>query len=218
MKSILNLIVHGFSSLLSVFKKTENTSGVGLIDSTGNGAQNEHSRINWTYIIILLLVGVGCYLIPSPFQRYASPSIENNSHTTRATLGIPDTNYIFLPPITGKDTTGSTTYVAVLDPIIIRAMPDIVELEVVVGGSSTDPIQGLIRASSIPYIERDTLKIDQYIEYNLEPKPIQQIARIDSIFTIDSVWITMPRPWIEEPAVVASGISIFWILLGVIFI
>lgn len=92
-------------------------------------------------------------------------------------------------------------------------MPAYVDNEVVIHDSTFD---ATIRATAYPYIENDTLKIDLPIEYNIQPKPIQQITRVDTTFVPTPVPVDVP--WIEQPEVVAGGISIFWLLLGVILI
>lgn len=128
-------------------------------------------------------------------------------------VGTPDTNHISVAPVVGKDSTTSTVYTAALQPIVIKAMPDYVELVAILGGKETDPVQGIIRATAYPYVESDSLKIDQYLEYNIEPKPIQEITRVDTVKQVDSVWVEKPRSWTEDPAVVATGTSAIWLLI-----
>lgn len=196
----------------------------GSTESTGNGAQsNGSTRINWTAIIVVVLVGVGLYLIPSPFQSKEVVQVPSHTSSTQThTSGIPDTTYQSSGPVVGNSyntvQVSEPTYVATLPDITIKAMPDIVETLAVVGAKETESIQGIIRATAIPWIDNDTLRIEQWIEYNLEPKPIAIITQIDTLKYIDSVWIQEPTPFIEKPEVVATGVSIFWALILIIVI
>lgn len=162
-------------------------------------------------VILIVLVGVGMYLVPSPFQPRLPIPPQGTSHTHVVVRGIPDTNYTSIPPIAGRDSTSVVpAYTASLRPITIKAIPDYVEQTVY-------PFEGdtisLIRATAFPFVEEDTLKINQWIEWNLQPKPIKQITRIDTVTKIDSVFYQEDRPWITEPYVVATGTTAFWVVV-----
>jgi hypothetical protein len=105
-----------------------------------------------------------------------------------------------------------------MEPICIVAMPDYVENVAIVDDSS---VVGIIRATAYPFWRNlenpDTLDIDVILEWNLQAKPIEHVSRVDTFRTADSVWIPVPRPWIEQPAVVAGGTIIgMAIIYGII--
>lgn len=68
----------------------------------------------------------------------------------------------------------------------------------------TKSVVGIIRATAYPYVENDTLKIELPIEFNLTPRAME-IAQVDTFWRTDSVFVERDIPFIEKPAVVASG-------------
>ncbi len=209
MKSILTFLTRGLGDLLSGFVKTKGSSKDGSTGSTGSGQSN---GINWTMVIVILVVAGGLYLIPSPLQSGRQIPPQSTSHTEIAIPGIPDTSYTSVEPVRGRDNTlDNVTYVATLPEITIRYMPSYVENEIILPDSGD--ITGRIRATAYPFIDGDTLKIDLPIEYNLEAKPYAEIIRTDTLFSIDSLFFVEEVSWIEKPAVVAGGVSALWLLL-----
>ena len=126
-----------------------------------------------------------------------------------AVAGNADTSYISVPDVGGKDSTiDSVRYITTTEPIIV--IPDYVDNTITIKDST---IQGVIRATAYPYLKNDTLKINLPIEWNLKPRPIEYITRIDTLRIIDSIFVEKEIPFIEKPGVVATGVSIGWILL-----
>src|SRR3990172_3526644 len=96
MKNILSFILNFLTGSPFSDRKTDDSLTAGSEDSIGSGGvkTNEQS-INWTYIIILVLVGIGCWFIPSPFQGGGSRTGTGNDiySTVNAIPGIPDTSF-----------------------------------------------------------------------------------------------------------------------------
>ena len=154
------------------------------------------------------------YLVPSPLQTKEREI--KTSHTERYIPGRTDTIYVPQPVVAGVDNSIlPVTYVAELDEIVIRAMPVYVDNTVEI---DTPELTGVIRATAYPYIENDSLKIGLPIEWNIQPRPIESIARVDSFFVVDSVFVESDIPFIEQPAVVATGTSMAWLLVLIILL
>jgi hypothetical protein len=113
-------------------------------------------------------------------------------------------------PISGTQSSGHTVYTAELDSVIcIAAIPAYAEVEVHIEDSI---MTADIRATAYPYVENDSLKITNVLEYNIIPAPRPVITIHDSIPYL--VMTPAEVPWIEKPAVVAGGtIGIITILL-----
>lgn len=219
--SILTLIVNSLKGLVQgFFSKTDVSSKDGSKDLNGNGKlekkSNGSTSINWNNIIILILVGVGMYLIPSPFQSTMRYPIAGTSHSETAVRGIPDTVWVSQPVHYGADADVDTvSYVEDMDPVLILAMPDYVENVATIKDST---VVGIIRATAYPYWRNwdspDTLDIDVILEWNLQARPLSSIERVDTVYSMDSVWIQPPTPFIERPAVVAGvtliGVAILY--------
>lgn len=162
-------------------------------------------------VLVLILVGLLC---AGSFYIGRLTSPEKLVPHEVVKPGIPDTVFVPSDPTAGTDDTSGPVYTTSLDTIYcIAVMPDYVENVVEVNDSS---VTAKIRATAYPYIDNDTLKIYLPIEYNIQPKPIKQITRIDSVFVPTPVPVDVP--WIEKPEVVAGGVSIFWLVLGVILL
>lgn len=202
MMNILTILKNILGGLFSSGHGTNGSSQAGSGVSTGNGVSN---------VLVLVLVGLLC---AGSFYIGRLTSPEKVCPETVVSPGVPDTIYVPSPPTTGTDNTSGPVYTASLDTIYcVAVMPAYVDNEVVIHDSSFD---ANIRATAYPYIENDTLKIDLPIEYNIQPKPIQHITLHDTIPV--PVPVPVDVPWIEQPEVVAGGVSIFWLLLGVILI
>ncbi len=162
-------------------------------------------------VLVLILVGLLC---AGSFYIGRLTSPEKVCPETVVSPGVPDTFFVPSTPTIGTDNTSGPVYTASLDTLYcIAVMPDYVDNEVVIHDSTLD---ATIRATAYPYIENDTLKIALPIEYNIQPRPIQQITLHDTLEV--PVPVPVDVPWIEQPEVVAGGVSIFWLLLGVILI
>ena len=127
--------------------------------------------------------------------------------------GIPDTVYITVQPVTGTSSSDNTVYTADLDTVYcIVAMPEYSEATVHID----EPfLSGDIRATAYPYIENDTLKVENQIEYNIQPKPFE-VTLHDTIPVPYPVPVEVP--WIEHPATVATGVSIGWLAILIILL
>ena len=209
MMNILTLIVNSLKGLVQGFVgKTNDSSKDGSEDSTGNGKSNGKSSINWTNIIIFVLVGVGCYFIPSPFQRTMPYPTTGTSHNETAVRGIPDSSWITQPIHHGADANvDSVVYTGNMDPILVQiAIPDYVENVTIVKDST---VNGIIRATAYTYWRdyeiRDTLDIDVILEWNLQAAPHLMVTREDTVYSMDSTWIPVEVPFIEKPVVVVAG-------------
>ncbi len=216
MKTILNFLTHGLGDLFSGFARTKGISEDGSTVSTGDGKEiiSNGTAINWNTIVLFVLVGVGCYLIPSPFQSGYVSQPNQTSHNEVAIPGTPDTSYTHIPPITGTDTTITYGEVIPNDSFGLY-VPKYVDNTVVINDKN---LTGIIRGTAYPYIEEDTLKIDLPIEFNIEPKPMTQITQTDTLKITDSVWVPTPVPFMEKPIVVATVASIPWILVLIILL
>lgn len=153
---------------------------------------------------MLILVGVGCYLIPSPFSTHAPRIPTRTSHSEVAVRGTWDTTRISHAPIYGVDdwVDNEITYVAQTEPVIVLALPDYVENLAQVRDKA---VVGIIRATAYPYIENDTLQVELVLEWNLQPRPTESYSRTDTVFSVDSLWFEAEKPFIEEPIVVMTG-------------
>ena len=121
--------------------------------------------------------------------------------------GIPDTVFVRVEPITGQAHSKPPVYVAELEGIYIVALPDFAEVEVHID----EPyITGDIRATAYPYVENDTLKIENVLEFNIQPLPYE-ITIHDTIPVLQ--FVEADVPWIAKPATVATGVSVLWVLL-----
>lgn len=73
-----------------------------------------------------------------------------------------------------------------------------------------------IRATAYPYINDDTLRIDQTIEYNIIPAPQPVVTIHDTIpYPVPT---PMEVPWIERPETVATGVSLGWLAILIILL
>lgn len=153
-----------------------------------------------TVVIILLLFGAGFFV-----GRFShTPQVIQTEHLVLKP-GIPDTVFVDVPATVGHSEPehSTTVYTGELEPITIVAMPDYAETEVIIDEPG---VEGRIRATAYPYVLNDTLLIDLPIEWNLQAKPIH-ITQVDTL----TVTVEKPTPWIEEPEVVATGVSLFWL-------
>lgn len=202
MKAILTFLKSAFAGLSFLNRGTGSSSPVGSEGSSGNGAQSN----GWsTVVIIVLLLGVGFTL---GFFVHTPKVISTQEVVYKP--GIPDTVRIPVPVTAGnsKPEQSHTVYTAELEPITIIAMPDYVETEVTIDEPG---VSGNIRATAYPYVENDSLKIDLPIEWNIKPRPIEQITRIDTI----PVPVPVPADvaWIEKPTTVVGATSLFWLAI-----
>jgi hypothetical protein len=124
-----------------------------------------------------------------------------------------DTTYTSVPNVSGTDNTVEVGEIE--EQTLGIYLPAYVDNTVHVDNEN---VQGTIRATAYPYLSNDTVMIDLPIEFNLEPKPITQITRTDTLKIVDSVWIPTVVPFLEEPVVVATGVSLGWLLLLLILI
>ena len=153
---------------------------------------------------MLVLVGVGCYLIPGPFSTHAPRIPTRTSHTQVAVPGTVDTTLISHAPIYGVDdwVDNEITYVAQTEPVIVLALPDYVENFSEVRDKA---VVGFIRSTAYPWIENDTLRIQVVNEWNLQPRPTESYAKTDTVYSIDSLWFDPDTPFMEKPIVVMTG-------------
>jgi len=143
-----------------------------------------------------------------------SISTPYSSHTELAIPGLPDTSYINIPPIIGESNIVTAGEIIPNDSFGLY-VPKYVDNTVVIKDKN---LKGIIRGTAYPYIEEDTLKIDLPIEFNIEPKPHMFVTKTDTLKIVDSVWIPTKVPFIEQPVVVATGVSIGWALLLIILL
>ena len=208
MTAILRLLKNIFAGLFSSNQPTGSTSQVGSEGSTGNGVSNGNSINYW-------LVGIlGVALLSSVFilgRCSVQPTIVQGPVTYLP--GIPDTTYLPLPPTSGVSSGSHTTYTAELDTVYcVVAIPAYAEVEVII---NEQYIKGQIRATAYPYIEHDSLKVTNQIEYNLQPKSYE----ITIHDTIPAPYpVAAEVPWIEHPATVATGVSLGWLALILILL
>jgi hypothetical protein len=141
--------------------------------------------------------------------------VTGTSHSETAVRGIPDTTWTPQPVHHGADADiDSVTYMADMEPTWVLAIPDYVENVAHVKDST---VVGIIRATGYPYWRdydsKDTLDIDVVLEWNLQARPIKEIERVDTVFSMDSIWTPVERPFLEEPAVVVTGTIIGIVIL-----
>ena len=208
MTAILKFMKNIFVGLFSSNPGTGNTSQVGLEGSTGNGVSKGVTNL-WPIVVIAVLVGVGCFFIG---RSTVQPSFVQGP--TEYLPGIPDTVWLPAEPIDGWTNSSQPTYTAELDTVFcIAAMPSMVETIV---ADTTWQATINIRATAYPWIDDDTLRVDQIIEYSVIPAPM-------SIVTIhDTLFVPVPTPtevpWIQKPETVATGVSFVWLAILIILL
>lgn len=199
MINTLKSLITGLTDWLSGLKRTKNTSGAGSLDSAGSGSTKTNGGLDWTTIVLFVIFGVVMYLIPSPFQL---------NHTSSTVIpvevnvpGKPDTVRIFYPVVSGKDSAHYTQKITI---------PQMAELVT----DKEDPNAHVyIRTSVYPTIQNDTLHLQMWHEYNIQPRGFE-------IHTVDTIKVPYPVEaqvsFFEKPAVVAT--STVAATLGIVYI
>jgi len=161
---------------------------------------------------------MGTWFIPSPFSSCPTLGGRDFDTTVTAVRGVPDTTSRESERVSGSET--GIIYVGTLDEISIIPEGLIGEREIIAGTEEGDTLQ--IRARTyLFYYERAQDSVDYYtetsIEWNLKPRPIEIITRIDTL-KIEipvPVKVPVPVPFIEQPAVVATITTA--IIMGLIY-
>lgn len=192
---------------------------VGSTDSDGNlqlKKELTNNGPNWTIIILFVLVFLGGYLIPSPLSSKLRTQVQETTRSEVLTTGVADTVYVRVPAIAGVDTrVDDVVYTDSIKVITIEAMPTYVENVVNINSQGLD---GIIRATAYPYVENDSLKIDLPIEWNIKPKPMELITRVDTLRIVDSIFTVKDISLLEKPEIIVVGTSIVWLALLIILL
>jgi len=207
MKITWTSIVDTFTGLLGL--RTNDSSTVGSTDLTGSGRSNVGNT--WMVILLSILFAGSTFFL----GRCTAPTKTITQTQIVYKPGVPDSTY---GPPTGHSGTTYTpstppVYTATLGAITIVAMPDLVETVI---ADTTEEATINIRATAYPWVDNDTLRVDQIVEYNVEVRPLV-ITIHDSIGYPEVTYEQVEVPWIEKPETVASGVSIAWLLL-IIFV
>jgi len=167
------------------------------------------SGINWTSIVMGVILFVVGLFIPSPFQS-TSPDIRIGpmDSTVVVVRGIPDTSVSVGK--TYKGTTSDTIYIATLPDI-----PIYVEIEVdtvLAGGTKV-----YIRSTNYLHKIRDkegeeSLLVIPTIEWNITERPVRNIIRIDTTKTYYPVEIKYEPSWFNKPEIVVPTTALLTVV------
>ena len=167
------------------------------------------SGINWTSIVMGVILFVVGLFIPSPFQS-KSPNIRIGTmdSTVVAVRGIPDT--VVSVGKTFKGTTSDTIYIATLPDIPIYVE---VEVDTVLAGGTKVYIRGTTYLHRIRDREgEDNLLVVPTIEWNITERPARNIIRIDTTKTYYPVTIEYEASWFNKPEIVVPTTALLTVL------
>lgn len=162
----------------------------------GKQIMANENKINWTLVVLATIIGIGLWLIPSPFQIH-KPLIVHTIDSTWVSYGIPDTTN----ELQGSHH-GTSTSIITATTDDSTNYPYSFEKEIK-DSSKAGILQ--IRTTVFPYTENDTLKAEITTEWNWEPRPIESIVRVDTVFIMKTVLVPENRPFYEEPLFVAPA-------------
>lgn len=152
------------------------------------------SKIDWTLVVLVTIIGIGLYLIPSPLQ--SSKTTHSIFHdTTYVMYGNPDTTQYPQPIHHGSST--SVVTASTSNDTSITYYPHYFEKEFK-DSSKAGTLQ--LRTTVYPFSENDTLKAEIQTEYNWQPRPTELIVKTDTVFVMKVVSIPKERPFYEKPS------------------
>lgn len=184
------------------------SSEVGSKDLTGIGGNNG-SNNTWLVILLVAMLCTSCFFLGR--CSHVPEVIQVPQVVVQP--GIPDTTHGTATPISGVSNPSHTHTVYPESPDTVGILlPDFVDA-VIADTSEKGTVN--IRATAYPYLERDSIKINQVIEYNIQIKPIE-IVRVDTLSKPYPVPAEIP--WIEHPATVATGVSVAWLAILIILL
>jgi hypothetical protein len=173
----------------------------GLEDYTmyGKLIMANENKINWTLVVLVTIICIGLWLIPSPLQS-GKPIPVVAHDTTYVMYGVPDTTQHYLPEHHGHSTSTVTASTSsdtgnIFYPFSFQDSVEIHEKE----GTLR------LRTTVYTYTENDTLKAQFQKDYNWQPRPAEIIIRIDTVYLIKTIIVPEKRPFYEEPLFVAPA-------------
>lgn len=172
--------------LLGLNQKTNGSSTVGYEGSTGSGEEktaNGKSGINWTTVVLSIIIFVAGYCI-TPFwvDSGTKPNADTDSSVV-VTTGIPDTTYSEGETTQGTITTSIPWHAtAAIGDTNIHELPkdstEIYEpLETKVDSTLKQGTEVHIRATAW---SRDK-QASQVLEWNIKERPCSEVIRVDTI-------------------------------------
>lgn len=133
------------------------------------------------------------YFIPSPFQ-FQKPIASSTTHIEYIN-GVPDTISIYIPAITGTDSTKKT---------MDLKMPEMVE---VITDQETENAYIYIRSSAYPIVEGDSLTVSLVQEFNIQPKTFE-VTKTDTVVKYVASMVEQEIPFFEKPGFVIPATAL----------
>lgn len=159
-------------------------------------------NINWTTIIISLVLATGLYLIPSPLQH----SVDMSAYVPKDSIKIVHvTVHDSIPYPVSENIDSSKAQQSDSTKLISNLnVPHYFEKSV--EGKTKDGTEFAIRSTTYPVLKNDSLQAIISLEYNIKPRPLQTTTETDTIYytRLVRVPISKPIPFLEKPAVVAT--------------
>ena len=156
------------------------------------------SGINWTSIIMGVILFVVGLVIPSPFTKSPNIRIGTMDSTTVVVPGIPDTTL----------SRGQTYQGRVSDTVFVATLPDIpvyveVEVDTVLSGGTKVYIRGTTYLHKVKDEEdKENLLVVPILEWNIQERPCVDISQIDTLKTYYPVEIEYGASWYNKPEII----------------
>jgi hypothetical protein len=151
--------------------------------------------MKWDTIIIAVLFGLAMWFVPNPVtDKVSDPIMVTHTKTVIQEIEVP------VKPIKGvkNEVVQKTKGDSKVTEVTEEAASSIPYYEGYIDEYDADSNHVIIRSTTYPMDDSAFVMI----EYNIQPRPCQEVRQTDSIFVMDTVAVPIQPPFYERPAFV----------------